>query len=78
MPAAGSRDRVRSPFEPGERPRRLGNLEARQIRPTGPTLEERISGTWSRLVEHGTAECPVCGSSLRAARPCDGCGADLS
>jgi len=78
MPAAGSRDRVRSPFERGERSRRLGSLEARQIRPKDPTLEERIAGTWSRLVEGEVAQCPVCASALRPAFPCDGCGADLS
>ena len=78
MQAVGSRDRVRTRFERDERPRRQGSLEGRQVRPKGPTLEQRIAGTWSRLVQEGTAECPVCASSLRAAFPCDGCGADLS
>ncbi|HYH62487.1 MAG TPA: hypothetical protein VD766_11530 [Solirubrobacterales bacterium] len=78
MSVAPSRDRVRFQFERTERPRRPGSLEAREVRPKGPTLEERIAGTWLRLVEDGTAECPVCASALRAAIPCDGCGADLS
>lgn len=78
MSAASSRDRTRVSFERTERPRRLGALETRQIRPKGPTLEGRIAGTWSRLLEAGEAECPVCASTLRAAFPCDSCGADLS
>jgi len=78
MAVATSRDRARVSFERPERPLRLGALEARQVRPKGPTLEGRVAGIWSRLVEDGEAECPVCARTLRAAFPCESCGADLS
>jgi hypothetical protein len=46
--------------------------------PGAPTLDERISSTWSGLVSDGTAECPVCSGDIHAAEPCTGCGSELS
>ena len=33
-------------------------------RPSGPTLDQVITGAWNGLVAHGTVPCPVCGGSL--------------
>jgi hypothetical protein len=46
--------------------------------PGASTLDERISSAWSGLVSAGTAECPVCASGIHAAKPCAGCGSELS
>ena len=46
--------------------------------PGVPTLDERISSTWSGLVSQGTAACPVCDSSVHAAEACPACGSELS
>jgi hypothetical protein len=80
MPAVAPKDRARRAL-PGqsERPRRFGHLEARQLFESGvPTLDERISATWSRLVRDGVATCPVCEGRIDAGQPCRGCGSELS
>ncbi len=79
MPAITPRERSRVAFERDRRPRRLGSPEVRQLsQPRRPTLDERISATWSGLVENGSAECPLCNGELRAADGCTGCGSQLS
>ncbi|MDX6586004.1 MAG: hypothetical protein QOI31_477 [Solirubrobacterales bacterium] len=78
MSAVSPKDRQR-PFPGSERPRRFQHLEARQMfEPGASTLDERISSAWSGLVSAGTAECPVCASGIHAAKPCAGCGSELS
>lgn len=47
------------------------------LEPGRRTLEEAISGAWSELVAEGTAECPVCRGTMRAASGCETCGAEL-
>jgi hypothetical protein len=44
----------------------------------GLTLEDRVLGTWEDLIVEGRAACPVCGSSMAAGSPCEGCGSELS
>ncbi len=62
-----------------ERPRRFQHLEARRMfEPGAPTLDERISMTWSGLVAGGAAECPVCAGRMQAAQACTSCGSELS
>ena len=79
MAGVATRDTSRSLSAAGERPRRFGHLDARQIFGSGaPTLDERISSTWSVLVSEGAAECPVCAERLHAAGACPGCGSELS
>jgi len=46
--------------------------------PQGPTLEDRILGSWDELVAGGRTECPVCGGSMSAAGGCGSCGSELS
>ena len=29
-----------------------------------PTLDELITGTWSRITRHRVAECPLCGEEM--------------
>jgi len=78
VPAVSPKDRQRV-FPGSERPRRFQHLEARQMfEPGAPTLDERISSTWSGLVSVGTSECPVCATAIHAAQPCPGCGSELS
>ena len=78
MPAAVPKDRQRERLG-YERRRRFGHLEARRMfEPGAPTLDERISSTWSSLLGSGSAECPVCATRVRAAEPCSGCGSKLS
>ena len=63
----------------GERVRRFEHQTARQMfEPMSPTLDERISSTWSALVAEGSAECPVCAGQIRAAQTCERCGSELS
>jgi tRNA(Ile2) C34 agmatinyltransferase TiaS len=50
----------------------------RLFEPAGSTLEDVVLGAWEDLVAGGSAECPVCGGSMRAAGGCSGCGSDLS
>ena len=78
MPATAPKHR--GGLLPGnDRPRRFEHLEARQMfEPGAPTLDERISSAWSGLVGRGSAECPVCAGTMRAAQPCAGCGSELS
>ncbi|MEJ7876707.1 MAG: hypothetical protein WKF62_08605 [Solirubrobacterales bacterium] len=79
MPAVAPRRRPKPSTEPEERPRRLENLDAKQLfEPGGATLEARIATVWSELVESGAAECFVCHGSLRAGCGCVNCGAQLS
>lgn len=79
MPAVSTRARSRSFPGQSERPRRFQHLEARRMfEPGVPTLDERITATWSVLVSQGTAECPVCAGRLHAAQACLGCGSELS
>jgi len=78
VPAVSPKDGRRL-FPGSERPRRFQHLEARQMfEPGAPTLDERISTTWSGLVSAGTSECPVCASGIHAAEPCPACGSELS
>jgi len=46
--------------------------------PGRATLDDRITALWDRLVADGTADCPVCGDEIVVARPCGGCGSELS
>jgi len=70
--------RVRSPG--GLRDRRAhADLPSGAVRDPGrATLEDRITGLWSQLVEAGAGECPVCGEGIAAGRACGGCGSELS
>ena len=80
MRAAPSIERARRalPGQP-ERPRRFSHLVARQLfEPGAPTLDERISSTWSQLLTDGSAQCPVCAARVEAAAACPGCGSELS
>ena len=54
--------------------RRAGQL----FEPGRPTLDDRVSATWRRLVDDGAAECLVCGAEAPAGRECPGCGSELS
>ena len=51
---------------------------ARLFEPKGLTLEDLILGAWEDLRAGSSAECPVCGGTMRAASGCGGCGSDLS
>lgn len=46
--------------------------------PGRATLDDRIAGLWTQLVEAGGGECPVCGEGIAAGRACGGCGSELS
>ena len=46
--------------------------------PGRATLDDRISAVWTRLVEAGDADCPVCAATLAAGRPCGNCGSQLT
>ena len=51
----------------------------RLFEPRRVTLDERVSATWRRLAEEGSAECLVCGASeFAAGHECPGCGSELS
>ena len=50
----------------------------RLFEPGGVTLEDAVLGVWEDLVEHGCAECPVCGGSMSAAGGCESCGSELA
>lgn len=65
---------------PGARERRsLPRRRAvRLFEPGRATLDDRISAAWQQLVEHGSADCPVCGVTVQAGRECAGCGSELS
>jgi len=65
---------------PGTHERR-GLSRRRAVRlfePGRATLDDRISALWQQLVEHGTADCPVCGTTVHAGRECGGCGSELA
>ena len=50
----------------------------RLFEPGRLTLDDRVTATWRRLVEQGTADCLVCGAEAAAGRECPGCGSELS
>ena len=63
---------------PRER-RALPNRTAvRLFEPGRPTLDDRITDLWERLVADGRADCPVCGTEVAAGRECGGCGSELT
>jgi hypothetical protein len=37
-----------------------------------------MTSLWTRLVETGAAECPVCDGEIAAGRPCGACGSELT
>jgi len=79
MCTGAPRTRSRSPLDRDQRPRLLEGLEARRLSyPGGLSLDERISATWSGLVDSGSVECPVCAGTLQAGRACGSCGSELS
>jgi hypothetical protein len=51
---------------------------AKLFEPGGPTLEDRVLGSWDGLVANGSVECLVCGGSMSAAGGCPDCGSELS
>jgi hypothetical protein len=57
-------------------PARYGG--GRRFEPQRATLDDRMTALWSRLVETGEADCPVCGAGITAGRPCGVCGSELS
>jgi hypothetical protein len=58
--------------------RSLANRSPTRLsKPGSATLDDRITGLWSRLIESGVAECPVCGEEIAAGRPCGSCGSEL-
>jgi hypothetical protein len=70
-----------SPARPhtGAEHRALGRREAGcRPEPGRATLDDRMSALWTQLVETGTADCPVCGGEIAAARPCGSCGSELT
>jgi hypothetical protein len=46
--------------------------------PGRATLDDRISALWTRLVETGAGECPVCAADIAAGAPCGRCGSELT
>lgn len=79
MPAAVPRSRQRSALFLDDRPRILGTIEPRRFSEPGRlTLEQRIHGTWTQLVEAGAADCPVCAGKLIAGSGCTACGSALT
>ena len=68
-----------TPRRPAHERRSLTNRHAVQLpQPGRATLDDRITALWSRLIEAGSADCPVCGDEITAGRPCGGCGSELS
>jgi hypothetical protein len=49
-----------------------------QPEPGRATLDDRITAVWTRLVETGEAECPVCTAGIATGRPCGACGSELT
>lgn len=72
--------RIRAGLGAEERPRRaLPRRESKRLfEPGRATLDDRIVSLWQRLVDSGSAECPVCGDEMVAGRGCRGCGSELS
>jgi hypothetical protein len=60
------------------RERSLRREGACRPEPGRATLDDRISAVWTRLVEAGEADCPVCASTVAAGRPCGECGSELT
>ena len=78
MTSVATAPRLRSPGGPRDR-RTHPDLPSGAVREPGrATLEDRITGLWTQLVEAGAGECPVCGHGIAAGRACDGCGSELS
>jgi hypothetical protein len=50
----------------------------RRPKPGRATLDDRVTALWSRLVEQGTADCPVCRAEMTAGAPCGSCGSELT
>jgi hypothetical protein len=46
--------------------------------PGRATLDDRVSALWTRLIETGEGECPVCAAAIVARRPCGECGSELT
>jgi hypothetical protein len=63
---------------PPERRTLPGRRAVRLFEPGRDTLDDRISDLWERLVEHGRADCPVCGAELAAGRECGDCASELT
>ena len=57
-----------------------GRRASRLFEPRTVSLEDSILSVWRDLVEHGSAECPVCGGSMSPAADggCSRCGSELS
>ena len=68
----------RPPGSKGDRRALPRRCAVRLPEPGRATLEDRINGLWTSLVETGTADCPVCAAELAAGRPCGNCGSELS
>jgi hypothetical protein len=58
-----------------ERPQREGSSPS--LFDHGYTLEDKVLSAWEDLIVEGRAACPVCGGSMAAGSPCDGCGSEL-
>jgi tRNA(Ile2) C34 agmatinyltransferase TiaS len=56
-----------------------GRRPSRLFEPRTVSLEDSILTVWRDLVEHGRAECPVCGDSMSPASDggCPRCGSEL-
>jgi hypothetical protein len=68
-----------APRRAGRERRPLGHGDrARRFEPGRATLDDRVTALWGRLVESGSADCPVCGAEIAAGRPCDDCGSELT
>lgn len=74
MPAVASR----VPSAPTDHRPRARALRNRLFEPGRATLDARVSLSWKRLVEEGSADCLVCGTEAQAGRECPGCGSELS
>ena len=70
-----------APHPPGPKleRRKLPRRQAVRLpEPGRATLEDRMTSLWTRLVETGAAECPVCDAEVAAGRPCESCGSELT
>ena len=67
------------PLLAGDRPRTIGRAGAIARTPDSSdggrlTLEARLDSVWEGLRADGAAECPVCGSVMRATAAAGACG----
>ena len=67
---------TREPATATERPQRA--KATTPLFDDGFTLEDRVLRAWEDLIVQGRAACPVCGGSVAAGSPCEGCGSELS